>query len=105
MEKRFRALRTIATIYKILACVILIFGVLLALFLLAGTLVGGAAIRDLTGVMPAGGASGIIAATITFVYSLVLFLFLYGAGEGIYLALAIEQNTRENSELLRSLQR
>jgi presenilin-like A22 family membrane protease len=107
MEKRFRALRTIATIYKILACVILILGVLFALVLFSSFLLGSATMaqRDLPTFMLTGGVAAVFGATFTLVYAVVLFLILYGAGEGIYLALAIEENTRESSQLLRTLQR
>ncbi|MDQ3472361.1 MAG: hypothetical protein M3447_01360 [Acidobacteriota bacterium] len=102
MEKRFRALRTIATVYKILGCLILIFGVLISLLLFASGLLGGAAAtpRDLSGAL-GGGIAGMFLAVGVLLYALALFLILYGAGEAIYLGIAIEENTRETSQLLR----
>lgn len=100
MEKRFRALRTIATIYKILAWLVLIFGVGVALAFFAHTLFGDAMATGLSG-----GAFELFSIIGVLLYACALFLVLYGAGEAIYLGLAIEENTRETSRLLRYLQR
>ncbi len=41
-----------------------------------------------------GAAGGVIAAGLVLIYGAVMTLVLYGAGEGIYLLLALEENTR-----------
>ena len=107
MEKRFRALRVIATIYKIVAWIVLICGVLFALIFFVTAVLSGASGsgRDLSGVILAGGLGGGVVAMIALLYAAVLFLVLYGAGEVIFLGLAIEENTRESALLMRNLPR
>ena len=106
MEKRFRALRIIGTIYKIFAWIILVFGVLTALIYLVVALIGGAAAvgRDYSG-LAAGGVIGVVFGVVILLYAAILFLVLYGAGEAIFLALAVEENTRETTLLLHHLVR
>ena len=106
MEKRFRALRIIGTIFKVLAWIVLVAGLLLALIYFVSIVIGGAAVsrNDLSPLL----ASGIFAILIAFLVlfaAIVEFLMLYAIGESIFLALAIEENTRESSLLLRNLQR
>jgi ABC-type phosphate transport system permease subunit len=98
MERRFRALRIIATIYKIVAVLILLLGVLFAILSVASALMAGAAMnsQEFAGVM-SGGIMGVVVGTAVLLYAAVIFLVLYGAGEAIYLALAIEENTRETA--------
>ena len=47
---------------------------------------------------------GIVVGTAVLLYAAVIFLILYGAGEAIYLALAIEENTRETALFIRGRQ-
>jgi hypothetical protein len=104
MEKRFRALRIIATIYKVVAWIILIFGILIGFLYLAVFLIGGAStVRQGYYGLVGGGLIGIVFATLIMLYAAILFLVLYGAGEAIFLALAVEENTRETTLLLHSL--
>jgi len=111
VEKRFRILRIIGTIYKILAWIILVVGTLSSLGILVAGLMGGAGMsqymgRDsqLAGLM-SGVVGGLIAAVVSFILTLIYFVFVYGVGELIYLFLAIEENTRFTSaELARWLQ-
>lgn len=102
MTKRFRVLRIIATIYKITAWIVLVLGLLFALGTLGViTLTGAGGGRD--GFLPqliAGGVLGIFGVLIG---TLFYFLLFYGVGEAIYLALAIEENTRETTLLLREM--
>ncbi len=103
VEKRFRVLRIIGTIYKILGWVILVLGILTSLGIFVGGLVGGAGMTrfmmrssQLSGLM-GGVLGGLVVALISFILTLVYFVFVYGMGELIYLFLAIEENTRVTS--------
>ena len=110
MEKRFRLLRAIATILKILAWVTLVCGLLgggiMAVTGLVSAVSGRAGLRLPRSGLATGpmigwlvrleGPAGRVLTGISLGIGAVLnWLFFYAAGEGIYLALAIEENTRE----------
>ena len=103
VEKRFRVLRVIGTIYKILGWIILVVGVLTSLGILLAGLLGGAGMTQFMsrnsqlGGLMGGVLGGLIASVVSFVLTLVYFVFVYGMGELIYLFLAIEENTRATS--------
>ena len=97
MEKRFRALRIIGTVYKVFAWIVLFLGGLSALLYFVFAVIGGASTYN----SPYGGYGaaagpiiGLVFAVVVLLYAIVLFLVLYGAGEAIFLALAVEENTR-----------
>lgn len=101
MEKKFTALRVIATVFKILAWISLLLGVLGAILaLVAGFTVSGQ--DDLLGLGL--GLGGPLAAIAMFIAALIVaifyFLSLYSIGEAIYLALAIEENTRRTAYIV-----
>lgn len=103
MEKKFTALRIVATIWKILAWIVLIFGIIASILSLIGSIVGGGVLGPMMqqygfeGQVPAG-VFGVVGGIITFLVMLIATLFyflaLYAVGEGISLLLAIEENTR-----------
>ncbi|MGC9359353.1 MAG: hypothetical protein ACP5G7_03130 [Anaerolineae bacterium] len=103
MEKKFRALRIVSVVFKVLAWVALVGGILSALIaVVIGALSAGAMarmpqLRNLAPLIAGGG--GIVAAVVSalgiLVSSLVGFVLLYAYAEAVYLAIAIEQNTRE----------
>ena len=107
METRYRALRTIATIFKVLGWVILILGILSACGASALMVLGGSTIMGMGGV---GGGSdqglifSLIMAIVVFVFTVVFVglyaLLLIAASEGIYVFLDIEANTREMARRL-----
>jgi uncharacterized membrane protein len=108
MEKKFRVLRIIGTLWKALAWIALIGGVLASLgILLAGVLGSGGFLLSLfqqeTGITP-GAAVGVVGSILAFIFALattvVYFLILYAVGELIYLMLAIEENTRQTMRLM-----
>ena len=108
MERRFRALRLVATVCKILAWVIVVAGCLVALFaIIAGAIQGQAGVQSptLAGIPVLGQVdgliSGLVAGVLTLLAALVQFVLFYAAGEWIELILAIEQNTRETAYFLR----
>lgn len=110
MEKRYGALRTIATIYKILGIIVLAIAVLASLGSCLFSIMGGG-ILSVLGQQYSSGYGGadmsivslvggiLIAFTVLIAYG-ILGLALYGIGEGIYLFLAIEENTRATALLL-----
>lgn len=118
IEKRFRVLRVIATIAKILGWIGLAVGLLVSLGILIAALSGSAstaqAINQLISQTQGRGGSpqvqwlstmlgglvflvGLILTVSAFLLTLLYFLLSYGAGEVIYLFLAIEENTRTTS--------
>ena len=101
MEKKFTALRVIGTVFKILAWISLLLGILGAILaLVTGFAVGGQ--DDLLGLGL--GLGGPVAAIAMFIAALIVaifyFLTLYSVGEAIYLALAIEENTRRTAYIV-----
>ena len=104
MEKRYGALRLFGLLYKILGIIILVLAVLTA----AGTcimgFVGGAAAQELSrniGSDVSIGLVGLITAFITLFGGAISGLSLYAIGEGIFLLINIEENTRASATLLR----
>ena len=109
METKFKVLRVIGTLWKVLAWIALIVGIVFAVgVLLAGILGAGMPrmfLRDYGPMMDrmpwaAGLAGGIIGFFAALIGSVVYFLLLYAAGELVYLLLAIEENTRATTQLL-----
>ena len=102
MEKKFKALRFIGTVWKILAWITLIIGVLSSVGMLLASIFGGGVLSQFGqqyGEMPGVAwafsvAGGIVAFIVSLIATIVNFLLLYAAGEFIYLLLAIEENTR-----------
>jgi hypothetical protein len=95
-DKKYKALRTIANLYKILA------------FVLGGLMVIGALIIMASGAVsssssfggPSMMAGGFIGGLIMLIYAGLVFVGFYGLGEFIYLFLDIEENTRKTNDLL-----
>ena len=107
MEKRFRVLRIIGTLWKVFAWIELIVGILSALgVLIMGILGTGGFLLQFLGerasMVP--GAMGLVSSIVAFiallVATIVYFLVLYAIGELIYLMLAIEENTRRTRQWL-----
>lgn len=110
MEKKFRVLRIIGTLWKVLAWITLIGGILASLGVLLGGVLGSGGVllrlfQQETGVVP-GAAVGVVSSILAFILvlitTIIYFLILYAVGELIYLMLAIEENTRQT---MRHLQR
>ena len=111
MERRYRALRVISTIYKIIGGIVAISTLLLIIgnclmFVLGG--VSSAAIMndlDIGGSMLAGGFGGFLVgalvALVLIIYGGGIALTFYAAGEGIQLFIDIEENTRQTNLFLR----
>jgi uncharacterized membrane protein YuzA (DUF378 family) len=92
------ALRIIATVFKILAWLALIFGILGAIgaLLLGFTLSGQ---EGLFGLNLTGPLAGIAMFVVSLIVAFISFLQLYAFAEFIYLFLSIEENTRRTAYL------
>jgi hypothetical protein len=112
MERRFGGLRAVSVIFKILAAVALLISVGgLVVAVIAPTLLRG--FWGAPGVRPgaepwAPAVPGLMFAPVlvglsVFLGGLVYALFLFAAGQGIDLLLALEENTREAAHFLRRL--
>jgi len=108
MEIKFTVLRIIGTIYKVLAWIVLILGLLAALGVLAAGVWGETQVLRTPRIFPRpytplmGIAGGVFGALGIALGAGFYFLLIYALGEAIYLALAIEENTRETAQYLRS---
>jgi hypothetical protein len=106
---RYRALRIVATIYRVIGWIVIVVGVLSSCAFAAVAIT---APRWLGGTMPygyprAGMAGGVVGAIIGLVMGLIM-TALYGItllalAEGVYVFLDIEENTREIARRIREL--
>ena len=104
MEAKFKILRFVGTLWKIVAWIVLVAGILSSIGLLITSILGGAGLRelfqtlakDVVGELPPvlDWIGGVVLFLLSLVLSLLNFVVLYGAGEFILLILAIEENTR-----------
>lgn len=100
METRFRSLRIIGTILKVIAWIALVGGIVAGVALTLLALVGradGGALRFAPGTIFGGLFGGVMIAGMALLH----FLVLYATGDAIFLALAIEENTREAAHYLK----
>ncbi|HSJ58849.1 MAG TPA: hypothetical protein VLC95_16810 [Anaerolineae bacterium] len=98
MDRRFTALRVIGTVFKILGWISLILGLLAAVgALIAGLTMGG---QEWFGFNLGGPLAAIAAFIVALIISIFNFLALYAVGDAIYLALAIEENTRRSAYMM-----
>ena len=112
METKFKALRVLSAIHRILAWVVLVVGVLVGVAILALTIIGGGTLpsfmrayapgwRFIPGFAPNTIVAGIIGFLGTLLCSSLSFLVLHATSEFILLALSLEENTRETAYYLR----
>ncbi len=113
MEKRYGALRTIGLIYKILGGIILALTVMTVIGICATALLGNVlplgfvrefGMRPWTGILARGVVGAIIGSIIAILYGGGLGLTLFAFGEGIDLAISLEENTRLTATLLQRQQ-
>lgn len=99
MDRRFTALRVIGTVFKILAWITLIFGLLGAIALLVFGFTFGSQQGPL-GLSLGGPLAGMALFLVALIITVVGFLTLYAVGESVYLFLTIEENTRRSAYIL-----
>ena len=111
MERKYAALRFVGTVYKIVGIIVAVLTVLAVLgaclFSVLGTAALGGIGRELgrtPGFGPFLGSTvgGLVGAFFGILYGGGLALTLYAMGEGVYLLLALEENTRLTARLLQS---
>jgi nitrate/nitrite transporter NarK len=99
MERRFTALRVMATVFKILAWIAFILGLIAAI----GAIAGGFVVQDqqgLLGLDVGGPLAGIALFLVLLIVAIVNFLLYYAIGESIVVFLSIEENTRQMAHAL-----
>jgi hypothetical protein len=104
MQKKYRALRIVATIWKVLAWVVLVVSVLGGCGTLAFGVLGGAAARSTNFGLGGGLIGGLVAALVAIFLGVLYFVSLYAFAELVDVMLALEENTRMTAEQLKSLQ-
>lgn len=98
MDRRFTALRVIGTVFKILAWISLILGLItaVAMLILGFTLSGRS---GLLGLELGSSLAGIAMFVVLVIIAVFGFLTLYAIGESVYLFLSIEESTRRTAYL------
>ena len=109
MEKRYRALHIISTLYKVLGVIVLVIAILSGVGICLAGVLGGSALQSMGDQLGRGGAivgllssalGGIIAGLFGMIGGGLTGLSLYAVGEGISLAIALEENTRATAAFL-----
>jgi hypothetical protein len=107
MQKKYGVLRVVATIFKILAWIVLVVGLLGACVSIAASavpgLLGAGARNNPLGIGSEGLIVGLATGLGVIFLAVLYFLFLYAFGELIYLLIALEENTRLTAERLHQL--
>jgi hypothetical protein len=101
VEKKYKALRLIATLYKILAFVAGAACLLFGLFIFVTGLAAGSKTTAI-GAEPTAIFGGAVGGLLLLFYGAFLFIFLYGLGEWMTVFMDIEENTRKTNEMLAS---
>ncbi len=110
MERKFVVLRVVSSIFKVLAWVILVIGVLSGCLALAagampGLLGGGPggsnAVSSQVGAF--GLIGGVVGALAIIFFTLLYFLFVFAFGDLLHLLISLEENTRLTAERLAGL--
>ncbi len=94
MERRFTALRITAAVIRILAWIVLILGLLTAVALLVGAVLGELEALDEYGLpvlTPLGAGVGFVTALL---FAVMEFIILYALADLLHVLLAVEENTR-----------
>jgi len=109
MEKRYRALRIIGTVYKILGAILAVLTILGVIGICIASIAGGAAFDSIlnqygssSGVFGTLGGvlGGFLIGFFVIIYGGGMAITMYALGEGVYLLLSLEENTRTTAALL-----
>ena len=109
MERRYHALRTIGNIYRVLGYIAIVLTILAVLAICGVSFISGTALESVTqqfGVDSTGSGfagsliGGIILSFLVIIYGGIVSVSLIAFGEGIYLLIAIEENTRKAAILV-----
>ncbi|BAJ65001.1 hypothetical protein [Anaerolinea thermophila] len=100
MEKRFKVLRFMGTLYKILGVINGVVTLILAVGICAVSVLGGASMADFAreygmhGTEVFGALGGVLLGGGVLILGGLSAVFVYALGEGVYVLIAIEENTR-----------
>jgi ABC-type phosphate transport system permease subunit len=109
MDRRYRALRTVGSIYRVLGYIVLVLTILSVIAICGISVLSGTALESVSqqigvnsnGSGIAGGiVGGIFLSFIALIYGGIVALSLIAFGEGIYLFIAIEENTRKTAIMI-----
>lgn len=101
MQKKYRALRFVIGLYRVLAWVVLALGVLASIVMIIASVTGtgrvGGSMMDNVPMLPVGTGilGGLVAALVMLLYTALLFIIMWAGSEFVMLFLDIERNTRE----------
>jgi hypothetical protein len=104
MEKRFKALRTIGSIFKVLGVIMAVFTVIGALAACGLTIAGSSMTSQFsssTNIM-SGALGGVLIGVVILLYGGISSLTMYGMGELVFLLIDMEENTRASAEASRA---
>ncbi len=114
MVKKYKALRLVGTIYKIIGAIILVVTIIGAAGACISGLLGGALLSGFANQLSlnpsptdSGGMAvvGIVSGFAILLWGLVVGITTYAMGEGVYLLIDIEENTRVSATLLQKDQK
>jgi len=109
MEQRYHALRTIGTIYRVMGYIVLVLTILAVIAICGVSIISGTALESASqqfgfnssGSGLAGGLfGGLIASIFAILYGGFVALSLVALGEGIYILISIEENTRKTALII-----
>ena len=109
MENKYRALRTIGSIYKIMGLIAGVITIIIVIGVCLTSVLGGAVVNSIFNEFGGSGSSGIFSGIFggLFINLFVILnggglaLTLYAMGEGIDIMISLEENTRATVQLLR----
>lgn len=105
MRTKYRALRFVVGLYRVLAWIVLVLGVLAAIgMIVAGAMGNRGAFGPMMGrvpAMPTGIVGGLVAALLTLLYTALLFVLMWAGAEFVSMLMDIEHNTRETAFYLK----
>jgi hypothetical protein len=114
MTKKYKALRLVGTVYKIIGVIILVVTIIGAAGscisgLLGSALLSGLADQFSINTSPAGSGGMVVVGIVTgfavLLWGLIVGVTTYALGEGVYLLIDIEENTRLSATLLQKDQK
>ena len=109
MERRYHALRTIATIYRMLGYIVAVVTILAILAICGLSVISGTALQSVSqdiGINSRASGiagsifAGLIISLVVLIYGGVVAISLIAFGEGIYLLISMEENTRKTALLI-----
>lgn len=108
MKKKYGALRTIGTMYKIIGAVIAVFTILGTIGTCIIGFTGGALFQGAKSQLGSessfgateAGIAGVFAALWILIFGAISAVSIFAVGEGVFLLLDLEENTRKTTELL-----